>query len=115
MIRCFVLGLLLLAAVDGDAAPGRSEGLRSDARPDRSDRMGIERKAFAKQARKHSEFRIDNQSAARLVKGRYSERRILGIRMISDRSSPAYRVKTLSEQGIVKFVYVDAQTGDLSD
>jgi len=50
-----------------------------------------------------------------LVKAEYAARRVLGLRIVSGRQGPAYRVKTLSEQGVVKFVYVDAQTGDLSD
>ena len=103
---------MLLSGIDALAAPSRSEGSRPRGA---SEGAGLELKAFSKSLRKQRAFRIDHIAAARLVKAEYAARRILGLRIVSGRQGPAYRVKTLSEQGVVKFVYVDAQTGDLSD
>ena len=112
MTKWGLLVVLVLLAFDAAAAPSRGEGPRQRAA---SEAMGVELKNYSKSLRQQRAFRIDNQSAARLVKSEYAKRRILGIRIISGRQGPAYRVKTLSEQGVVKFVYVDAQTGDLSE
>ena len=112
MMKWCLLGVMFLAGVDAAAAPGRSEGPRPRGAPEGA---GLERKAFSKSPRNQRAFRIDHIAAARLVKAEYAARRVLGLRIVSGRQGPAYRVKTLSEQGVVKFVYVDAQTGDLSD
>ena len=58
---------------------------------------------------------IDNQSAARRVKERFQDRRILGIKLIQRRNKTLYRVKTLSEDGVVTFVNVDAESGALTE
>ena len=58
---------------------------------------------------------IDNQSAARRVKERFQDRRILGIKMMQHSNKMVYRVKTLSEDGVVKFVNVDAESGALTE
>ena len=57
---------------------------------------------------------IDNQSAARRVKERFQDRRILGIKLIQRRNKTLYRVKTLSDEGVVAFVNVDAESGALT-
>ncbi len=58
---------------------------------------------------------IDNQSAARRVKERFKDRRILGIKLIQRRNKTLYRVKTLSAEGVVTFVNVDAESGALTE
>ena len=70
--------------------------------------------AYSKGARTRGPS-IDNQSAARRVKKRFQDRRILGIKMIERNNRRLYRVKTLSEDGVVKFVNVDAESGALTE
>jgi hypothetical protein len=57
--------------------------------------------------------RIKNRQAASLVKKRYVNARILSISLIESKGPPVYRVKTLSDDGIVKYVFVDGQSGDV--
>ena len=56
---------------------------------------------------------ISNQRAASLVKQRYSSSRILGVSLLDDGGPPIYRVRTLSPNGVVKSVFVDANSGEV--
>ena len=57
------------------------------------------------------QHRISSQRAASLVKQRYASSRVLGVSLMSGKGSPIYRVKTLSQQGVVKSVFVDGRSG----
>lgn len=55
--------------------------------------------------------RIGGQQAAALVKRRYREGKILAVNLIDRNGSPVYRVKVLSTEGVVKYVFVDGTRG----
>ncbi len=55
--------------------------------------------------------KISSRRAASLVKQRYSDARVLGVQLLDKGGSPVYRVKTLSEDGVVKSVFVDGNSG----
>lgn len=57
--------------------------------------------------------RIGDRQAASRVKQIYADRKILGIQLIETRGPPVYRVKTLSDEGVVKYVFVDGTSGDV--
>ena len=58
--------------------------------------------------------RVGNQQAAAQVKHAYSNRKILSLELMNNaKGPPLYRVKTLSPNGVVKYVYVDAISGDV--
>lgn len=59
--------------------------------------------------------RIGSQQAAALVKRRYGDGKILSVNLIENRESPVYRVKVLSAGGVVKYVYVDGVSGEVSE
>ena len=54
-----------------------------------------------------------NEQAVASVKSKFPGRRILSINKDEKRGPGTYRVKTLSKSGVVKYVYVDAGTGDV--
>lgn len=56
---------------------------------------------------------ISNKRAASLVKERYSASRILGVSLLDDQGPPVYRVRTLSNDGVVKSVFVDGKSGEV--
>jgi len=56
---------------------------------------------------------ISNKRAASLVKKRYSSSRILGVSLLDDQGPAVYRVGTLSEDGVVKSVFVDGNSGEV--
>jgi uncharacterized protein YpmB len=58
---------------------------------------------------------ISNQQATARVRAAYSRHKILTVRLIESKGPPVYRVKTLSENGVVQYVFVDGTTGDLFD
>ena len=57
--------------------------------------------------------RIGDRQAASRVKQIYADRKILGIQLIETRGPPVCRVKTLSDEGVVKYVFVDGTSGDV--
>ena len=49
------------------------------------------------------------------MRRQYANHRILNIVLIESKGPPVYKVKTLSGDGVVKHVYVDAVGGDVFD
>lgn len=56
---------------------------------------------------------VSRKEVAELVKRRYGNSRILSIVLIDSKGPLTYRVKTLSDSGVVKYVYVDAVAGEV--
>ena len=56
---------------------------------------------------------ISDQRAASLVKERHSGSRILGVSLIDQQGPPVYKVRTLSPEGVVRSVFVDAHSGEI--
>ena len=65
--------------------------------------------------RAQNRVRINNQSAIQIVKRKFSDHRILNARLESARGKPRYQFKVLSAEGVVNMIYLDAQTGAISD
>lgn len=105
-----MLGLLTMG-LELDAAPKPGEGPRNSGDPINSLPT---RNAYSTEVRARGPT-IDNQSAARRVKERFQDRRILGIKLIERRDQTLYQVKTLSEGGVVNFVNVDAESGAVTE
>ena len=59
----------------------------------------------------NQQAKIGSKEAASLVKNRYQSSKILSINMIDSKGPAVYRVKTLSSDGVVKYVFVDGITG----
>ena len=59
----------------------------------------------------NQQAKLDSREAASLVKNRYQGSKVLSINMIDSKGPPVYRVKTLSSDGVVKYVFVDGITG----
>ncbi|MDP4910893.1 MAG: hypothetical protein NWR09_03310 [Pseudomonadales bacterium] len=57
--------------------------------------------------------RLDPRAAAAQVKRHYQAHKILAISLIDSQGPMVYRVKTLSPDGVVKYVYVDGSSGDV--
>lgn len=57
--------------------------------------------------------RISNKEAAARVRQNYRDHKILSVNLIESKGPPVYRVKTLSEDGVVKYVFVDGTSGDV--
>ncbi len=57
--------------------------------------------------------RFGDQQAAARVRRVYADHKILSIQLIETRGPPVYRIKTLSEKGVVKYVFVDGTSGDV--
>ena len=57
--------------------------------------------------------RLGRKQATDKVKQRYREHKILSINLISSKGPATYRVKTLSSDGVVKYVFVDGNNGDV--
>jgi len=57
--------------------------------------------------------RLDSRAAAAQVKQRYQTHKILSIKLIEGQGPGVYRVKTLSPQGVVKYVFVDDSSGSV--
>lgn len=58
---------------------------------------------------------VSRKQVASLVRKQYANHRILNIVLIESKGPPVYKVKTLSSDGVVKYVYVDAVGGDVFD
>ncbi len=57
--------------------------------------------------------RISSKQAASRVKQKYQGSKILSINLIQSKGPAVYRAKTLSADGVVKYVFVDGTTGDV--
>ncbi|MCB1692773.1 MAG: PepSY domain-containing protein [Pseudomonadales bacterium] len=57
--------------------------------------------------------KVGSQEAASSVRHAYANSKILSVQLIEAKGPPVYRVKTLSEDGVVKYVFVDATSGDI--
>jgi len=57
--------------------------------------------------------RVGSKEAASRVKRAYGDRKILSVRLIDAKGPPVYRVKTLSDDGVVEYVFVDGTSGDV--
>jgi uncharacterized membrane protein YkoI len=57
--------------------------------------------------------RLGRKQATDKVKQRYRGHKILSINLISSKGPATYRVKTLSSEGVVKYVFVDGNNGDV--
>ena len=57
--------------------------------------------------------RVSNKEATSSVKQQYKNSKILSINLIQSKGPPVYKVKTLSSDGVVKYVFVDGTTGDV--
>lgn len=57
--------------------------------------------------------RLGRKQATDKVKQRYRAHKILSINLISSKGPATYRVKTLSSDGVVKYVFVDGNNGDV--
>ena len=102
-MRILLLVMLLTWGVNSLAEPTLFEGKRSRVIPPQKFAPELDR----------GRVQIDNQRAALLVRNRFSERRILGLRLIQSKGPAIYKVKTLSDSGVVKFVFVDAGSGEV--
>lgn len=54
--------------------------------------------------------KIDAKAASALVKRKYGGK-VLSIKLIDSKGPPVYRVKNLSDDGVVKIVFVDGLSG----
>ena len=54
-----------------------------------------------------------NRQVAAMVKRRYTDSRILSIELKERKGTRIYKVKTLSDSGVMKYVFVDAGSGDI--
>jgi hypothetical protein len=57
--------------------------------------------------------RLDPRAAVAQVKQHYQFHKILAVSLIDSQGPTVYRVKTLSPEGVVKYVYVDGNSGDV--
>ena len=57
--------------------------------------------------------KIGDQQAAAKVRETHANQKILAVQLIESQGPPVYRVKTLSEDGVVKYVFVDGVSGDV--
>lgn len=57
--------------------------------------------------------KIGSQQAASSVKRTFADRKILSVKLMDAKGPPVYRVKTLSDDGVVGYVYVDGNSGDV--
>jgi len=57
--------------------------------------------------------RLDSRTAAARVRQQHQNHKILSIQLIEGQGPGVFRVKTLSPQGVVKYVFVDASSGNV--
>ena len=107
-MRALITVLILLGAMASQPAVADSRfGLR------------MAQQDFAPRAPKHmlpqrSGPRVDTQEAAARVKQAFRNYKILSLHLIDSASGPpVYRAKTLSPDGVIKYVYIDGQSGDV--
>lgn len=105
-MRLVIAAFLLLGAFAAQAAPfahGRGDG-RDFMRTPQRNLLGNSGHAP----------RVGNQQAAAQVRHAYANYKILSLQLMDNaKGSPIYRVKALSPDGVVKYIYVDAVSGDV--
>ncbi|MFT7246354.1 MAG: hypothetical protein ACI82A_003728 [Candidatus Azotimanducaceae bacterium] len=106
----FRIGLVLLAfvAVNASANPF-----------DHSDRGSYRSAEFQPPLQKnilpnHSKSRAGDKEAASLAKRSFPQSKILSVKPMQNNGNQ-YRVKLLSNGGVVKYVFVDASSGEVFD
>ena len=57
--------------------------------------------------------KVGQQQAASRVKQRYPGNKILSVNLIKGGGPPVYRIKMLSDSGVVKYVFVDGVHGEV--
>jgi len=57
--------------------------------------------------------RLGRKQATDKVKQRYRQHKVLSVNLISSKGPATYRVKTLSADGVVKYVFVDGNSGEV--
>ena len=57
--------------------------------------------------------RIGNRQAAGNAKINFPQDKILSVKLIESNGPPVYKIKMLSNRGVVKFVYVDGMNGEV--
>ena len=57
--------------------------------------------------------RLGRKQATDKVKQQYRQHKVLSINLISSSGPSTYRVKTLSSDGVVKYVFVDGNSGEV--
>lgn len=57
--------------------------------------------------------RLGRKQATDKVQQRYRKHKVLSVNLISSKGPATYRVKTLSSQGVVKYVFVDGNSGEV--
>lgn len=86
---------------------------------DRRLSLQVAQQDFAPRAPRHmlpqrSGPRVDTQEAASRVKQAFRNYKILSLHLIDSASGPpVYRAKTLSPDGVIKYVYIDGKSGDV--
>ena len=61
------------------------------------------------------EARLNDRQAAERVKRTFEDHKILSVNMIESKGPVVYRVKTLSQDGVIKYVFVDGDSGEVFD
>jgi len=56
---------------------------------------------------------INKQQAASKVKRNYPGSKILSVKIIGGSGPPVYRLKMLSPEGVIKYVFVDGENGSV--
>jgi len=57
--------------------------------------------------------RVSNQQAAGKIKRNYPDSKILSVKLIKGNGPPVYRIKILSDNGVVKLVFVDGMNAEV--
>ncbi len=57
--------------------------------------------------------RLGLKQATDKVQQRYHKHKVLSVNLISSKGPATYRVKTLSSKGVVKYVFVDGNSGEV--
>jgi len=68
---------------------------------------------YAANDSENSKPKINRQKAASKAKRAYPDSKILSVKLIKGAGPAVYRLKMLSSDGIVKYVFVDGQTGSV--
>ena len=103
-MRVLVMITILLMSVGAEFASARSFEMKSDQ---------IMLAQAASSLLPGQSAKVSNKEATASVKQRYRSSKILSINLIKSKGPPVYRVKTLSSDGVVKYVFVDGTTGDV--
>lgn len=106
-MRVLILGLMIIVAPVVAAAPHAHRSEMIAAR----DYLRPAPKALLDNSRPP---KVGSSQAVEQVKRAYSDSKILSMQLMeSGKGPPVYRVKTLTSEGVVKYIYVDAMSGDV--